>query len=543
MAVTEKSSGNRGKNAYLYKANGHRWTVFGAGAFASATMTILMVLLLLTGLTSRSVANLIADKLATVFPPQIQEFFIQSIGPLGKSLLFNGVLLGQVAVGGLLALLMFWLWPYIENKQTLWRNAFIISTGTWFVVVLVVLPLTEAGLAGANLGSDQILVLVSSFLLFQVYGLALGFFILKMLPPVVTRPAIEDEEGNEIEIGGRASRRRFVVGLSAFFMVALAVGIGAGAFKTKNPSYWVSLGESIEAGEKYTGEVTPVGTFYNVSKNFIDPKVEANGWKLEINGLVEKPISFDYNSIRQLPAVSQAHTLTCISNPVGGKLIGNGEWKGTRLKDLLGQAGVKPGAKKLVFTCADGYTDSITLDKAHDPQTLLVWEMNGAPLTPEHGYPLRALIPDIYGMKNAKWIKEITLVDTEYEGYWQKQGWDNPAVIKTQSSITFPVENAEVRSGERITVRGLAFAGQRGVSKVEVSSDGGKSWQEARVKPALGQNSWQLWHFDWTSQGAGKNVRLQVRATDSSGKLQTSELAEPFPDGSSGYHYIDVRII
>jgi len=539
MAVTIKKPISK----YYYSSQGQKWAVFGAGFFAAGTMTIIMVLLLISGITPRSMGNLVADKLAAVFPPQWQEFFIQLIGPLGKDLLFYGVLVGQVTVGGLLALLFGWLWPRIGDKPTLWRNIFILSTTFWLVLIFIGLPILDAGFIGLNLGSDQIIFLVTSFALFQVYGLAFGYLYLRLVPPKVDSSVVGTSDDDEIEIGSAPSRRRFVIGLSAFFVTALAAGIGVGAFRTKSTEYWGSLGSVVSGSAKLQGEVTPVGTFYNVSKNAFDPSVSVQGWTLEVNGMVNKTLSYDYNTIRQLPVINQAHTLTCISNPVGGQLIGNAEWKGTQLKTILETAGVGAGVKKLVFTCADGYTDSITINTALDPQTVLVWEMNGAPLEPSHGFPIRALIPNIYGMKNAKWIKQITLVDTEYEGFWQKQGWDNPAVIHTESTLTSLNNGAEVRSGERLTLQGFAFAGQRGIKKVEISTDGGQNWLEAQVKDGLGQNSWQLWHLDWTPNGSGKTARLVVRATDKTGALQTNNKAEPFPEGSSGWNTISVKVI
>ncbi|NWJ44619.1 MAG: molybdopterin-dependent oxidoreductase [Chloroflexi bacterium] len=542
MALTKNRIGSD-PGLYNFENKKHRWTVFGAGAFASATMTLTMLLAQIAGLVPRSLANILSDKLATLFPAQIQEFFIQSIGPMGKTLLFYGVLLGQIVAGGLLALFLIWFVPRIENSQMLWRNSFILSVSIWVVTVLIGLPLMGAGFVGADLGQDQVIILLSSFLLFQLYGLALGYFFLKLMPESSEDVSVRRaEDESDEEIGNVPGRRRFILGLTAFFVVALAAGIGVGAFKVKNPGYWVNLGAGYE-GDKLKGEITPVDTFYGVSKNVIDPNVNATDWKLEINGMVDKPIAFDYASISKLPAVTRTHTLTCISNPVGGQLIGNGEWKGTPLKDILAQVGVKSGAKKLVFTCADGYTDSITLDKAQDPNTLLVWEMDGVPLPQAHGFPVRALIPDIYGMKNAKWIRSITLINTEYEGYWQQEGWDNLAIIKTESTITSLQADEDLRSGEPVTVHGFAFAGARGIKKVEVSSDGGKTWQEARIKEAINQNSWQLWQFDWTPVGAGKTVTLTVRATDGTGAPQLKDNAAPFPSGSSGYHSVNVHII
>ncbi|MEI7555131.1 molybdopterin-dependent oxidoreductase [Candidatus Chlorohelix sp.] len=541
MALTKDTIGSS-PALYNFENKTHKWAIFGAGAFAAAAMTLTMLFLQIIGVIPRTLANILSDKLAALFPAQIQEFFIQSIGSLGKTLLFYGVLLGQIGAGGLLAIFLFWFVPSVENRQILWRNSFILSVSVWVITALIGLPLMGVGFAGADLGQDQTITLISSFLLFQLYGLALGYFILKLVPePSEVAPVLSERDESEVVIGNVPSRRRFVLGLTAFFVVALAAGIGVGAFKVKNPGYWFNLGDGYE-GDKRKGEITPVDTFYGVSKNVIDPNVSDADWKLEINGMVDKPITFDYASIKNLSAVTRAHTLTCISNSVGGQLIGNGEWKGASLKDILAQAGVKPGVKNLVFTCADGYTDSITLAKAQDPNTLLVWEMNGAPLPQAHGFPVRALIPDIYGMKNAKWIRSITLIDTEYEGYWQRQGWDNLAVIKTESAITFPQSNDDLRSGEPVTVRGFAFAGERGIKKVEISNDGGNTWQEARLKEAINQNSWQLWQFAWTPVGAGKPVTLTVRATDGTGTPQLKDNAAPFPSGSSGYHSVNVHI-
>jgi DMSO/TMAO reductase YedYZ molybdopterin-dependent catalytic subunit len=152
------------------------------------------------------------------------------------------------------------------------------------------------------------------------------------------------------------------------------------------------------------------------------------------------------------------------------------------------------------------------------------------------------LIPDIYGMKNAKWVTSITLIDTEYEGFWQRQGWDNVARIKTQSAITFPADGDQIKTGQLVTLKGIAFAGARGLKKVEVSTDNGTTWNEVTVKPALSDTSWALWRIEWNvPPPANKSYILKVRATDGTGVLQDSEDNPPFPDGASGYHTISVN--
>jgi DMSO/TMAO reductase YedYZ molybdopterin-dependent catalytic subunit len=178
-------------------------------------------------------------------------------------------------------------------------------------------------------------------------------------------------------------------------------------------------------------EVTPTKDFYVVSKNAFDPEVDAERWRLEITGLVESPLTLSYDEVKSLPAVEQYATLCCISNEVGGDLIGNALWRGVRLKDLFERAGLKPGVVDVALHASDGYTDSISLARAVQDGTLLVYEMNGEPLKPEHGYPLRLLVPGIYGMKNVKWITGLEAIDYDLKGFWQRRGWDDRAEYKT----------------------------------------------------------------------------------------------------------------
>jgi DMSO/TMAO reductase YedYZ molybdopterin-dependent catalytic subunit len=280
-----------------------------------------------------------------------------------------------------------------------------------------------------------------------------------------------------------------------------------------------------------TLEITPSRDFYVVSKNAFDPQVDARRWKLEITGLVDNALSLSYDDIRALPSVEQYATLACISNEVGGDLIGNALWRGVRLKDLLEQAGLKQGVVDIVLRASDDYSDSIPLERAMGEGTLLVYEMNGEPLTSEHGFPVRLLVPGIYGMKNVKWITRIEPVDFDFKGYWQRRGWDDRAEYKTLSRIDAP--DATVHSAA--TIAGIAFAGDRGISKVEISIDGNKTWERAETKPGLSPYTWVLWHKVWEPTQPGRH-RIAVRATDGRGITQTSEYAPPDPSGSSGYH-------
>ncbi|HEX2914975.1 MAG TPA: molybdopterin-dependent oxidoreductase [Chloroflexia bacterium] len=545
----------RVKNPEKWDGRRHKGAAFLAGAMAGMGMTIAMLALILLGITPRSVANLVADRIAALAGPGITEFFIQTIGSLGKEFLFLTVLLGQVVAGGLLGLLLAFITGATRRRNVIWRNSFVISTAVWLFFVLAGLPLLDQGFMGVALGNDQISTLVISFLLFQLFGLMVGYAYLMLVPSGrrfhedVTEEELQDL--NEKQLNDLAattqsdlqvSRRRFVGFVSGVFVLMVGAAIGTKAFGAPTTSQYRATLGVLRPDGTLEGEVTPTDNFYQVSKNAFNPKVDGAGWKLEINGLVDKPLTFNLDDISKMPRQTVYHTLTCISNPVGGDLIGNAKWSGVRLADLLQMAGVKQNVEKVVFTCADGYKDSITIDKALEPNTIFALEMNGAPLTQDHGYPGRMLIPNIYGMKNAKWVTSVTVIDTDFEGFWQKQGWDNVATIKTQSTIVSPVDQSMVKGGEKTTIRGEAFAGSRNIAKVEVSTDNGQTWVEAQVKPRLGPNAWTLWSLDWTPPAdSGKTYILKVRAVEEGNKVQDPNEADPAPSGSSGYHTISVR--
>ena len=297
-------------------------------------------------------------------------------------------------------------------------------------------------------------------------------------------------------------------------------------------------------------EVTSNDRFYVVSKNIYsplmdpsrlaDPVLEAGDWTLEIKGLVERPMTLSYEDLRALPAVEQYYTLCCISNEIGGTLIGNALWKGVPLKTVLDIAGVKPGVRKVVLRCADKYFESITWEKASSDSNLIAWEMNGETLPIEHGFPARLLIPNLYGIKNVKWLTEIEPIDHDFQGYWQLRGWSEEAVIQTMSRIAVPNRFSETEVGDT-GAGGIAFAGGRGIARVEISSDEGKTWTPATVKRALSLYTWVLWTADWTAPSAGTH-QLRVRATDGTGEIQTAEISIPLPDGATGHHTVTPRV-
>jgi DMSO/TMAO reductase YedYZ molybdopterin-dependent catalytic subunit len=278
-------------------------------------------------------------------------------------------------------------------------------------------------------------------------------------------------------------------------------------------------------------EVTANADFYRVDVNFTPPSIDEKTWTLAVNGLVNTPLSLSYDDIRKMPATEQDATLECISNEVGGDLISSTHWTGVKLADVFKKAGLKDGVVEVRFTCADGYTESLPLESAMDERTLLVYATNGEALADIHGFPLRLYTPNRYGMKNPKWITQVEAIGTPFDGYWEERGWDKDAFVKSTAVIdniaTDKVENGAVPVG------GIAFAGARGISKVEVAVDDGP-WQEALLKDPISQLTWRLWRFDWTA--AKGNHLLKVRTTDGQGQPQIETPAPLHPDGASGYH-------
>ena len=288
-------------------------------------------------------------------------------------------------------------------------------------------------------------------------------------------------------------------------------------------------------------EVTDNRVFYRVDINPIPPQLDFDTWRLNVHGKVNNAQTLDKNSLLQLATVDEYGTLECVSNSINppAGLISNAKWTGVPLATLLKQTGLLADSKYVVFRCADGYTVGVPIERALEPGALLAYKMNDVMLPNEHGFPLRAIVPGIYGMMNAKWITEIEVTDQVYLGYWQERGWSNDARIKTTSIIYYPTSNVQVNSSTPIA--GVAFAGDRGISKVEVSVDGGNTWNEATLKPPRSPDSWVLWAYEWTPTATG-TTNIIVRATDGQGQVQDPTVVQPFPNGASGYSTIQVTV-
>jgi DMSO/TMAO reductase YedYZ molybdopterin-dependent catalytic subunit len=288
-----------------------------------------------------------------------------------------------------------------------------------------------------------------------------------------------------------------------------------------------------------TKPITPNEEFYITSYRS-PPTIRIRDWSLSIKGLVERPITLTYDQLLAKPTVSQTVTLECVGNTVAGEFISTAVWEGVPLRSLLEEAGTRPDAYDVVFRAADGYSDSIRLDRAVAGDVMIAHKMNGVPLPLGHGFPARAIVPGVYGMKNVQWLTEIEVVLQDYKGYYAKKGWTDEAVIKTTSRIDVPEHGSKLK-GFRHKVEGLAFAGTRGIRLVEISTDGGEHWTPAALDAPLSFASWVFWHYDWTVPKPGYYT-LVVRTTDETGALQTSIEQDPAPDGATGLHEVTITV-
>ncbi len=402
------------------------------------------------------------------------------------------------------------------------------------------------GFPGTGLGS--------SGMIFAVLWLGVIFFgwtsiLSRLLRTSMTEAEPVQEQG--------LSRRQFLYLVGAGSFVVLVSGLGISILKNEGEGQASAQGGSPQADfnpQDTSGpaasppqdvldnrilaapgtrpELTSSEDFYRIDINTLPVEIDEATWRLELDGMLEKPLSLTLEEIRSRPSISQVITLECISNNVGGDLISTAEWTGVRLKDVLAEAGLKPGANELFIEAADGFYESVVMEDMMDERTLLVYEMNGKPLSAAHGFPLRIYIPNHFGMKQPKWITHIQVTDKHQEGYWVVRGWSEQAIAKTTSVIDVIGADQIDPNNHSVPVGGIAYAGARGISKVEVQVDDG-DWQEAVLRdPPLSPLSWVQWRYDW--QATEGRHTLHVRAYDGSGALQETILAAPFPDGATG---------
>jgi DMSO/TMAO reductase YedYZ molybdopterin-dependent catalytic subunit len=285
---------------------------------------------------------------------------------------------------------------------------------------------------------------------------------------------------------------------------------------------------------------TPNASFYRVDTSLVMRKVSASTWRLRIHGMVNNPITLSYDQLNKLPMIERDVTLTCVSEAVGGNFIGNARWQGTLLAPILRKAGIQAGADQIVMRDVNGMTIGVATEPVMDGRdSLLAVGMNGRVLPVEHGYPVRVVVPGLYGYVSAtKWVVDMEFTTFgAFNAYWVKQGWSQQAPIKTESRIDVPKRGNPVAAGQ-VTIAGVAWAQHTGIEAVEVGIDG--VFYEAKLPAQDTIDTWRQWYYVWDAT-PGQHM-LQVRATDKSGYTQTAVKHKTEPNGATGYHTVQVTV-
>lgn len=449
-----------------------------------------------------------------------------------KRLLVAGVLVGFLACGAIAGALA------VDPRR---RDRIVLAVGA--------LPWVGSVVLGQLFAPG--VVDLYSVLLTSAVGAVTYFTALQLLAGVATyEPARSTAERSP-------SRRRVLYGAAAVSAVIAIASLGGGsavralgkraegipfiARRLRTKASPPPALETFESLPSLTPRITDNADHYTVDTTLIKPSVDVAKWTLDIGGSVGSPFSLSYDDLLNLEAVEQLKTLECISNEVGGDLMSTALWTGVPLRDLLARAQPTAQTYKVKLTSVDGYTDSIRIEKAMEADTIVAYLMNGVTIPQDHGYPARLLVPNIYGMKNVKWLRSIECVTFDYLGYWMDRGWSDVAVVNTNTRIDTPVRAAKWDGTAKIPIAGVAFAGARGIMTVEVSADGGKTFSAAELEPALGPLTWVRWKLDWTPPGPGK-FTLVARSTDKTGERETEIRREPFPDGATGWDGVDVIV-
>jgi DMSO/TMAO reductase YedYZ molybdopterin-dependent catalytic subunit len=294
-------------------------------------------------------------------------------------------------------------------------------------------------------------------------------------------------------------------------------------------------------------EITPNSDFYITTYSDDTPSINPETFVLRVEGQVQNPYRLTMKDLEAMKDKEEFVTLECIGNPVGGSAIGNALWEGVTLNKIIQEAKPKNGLVKTVFYAEDGYSDSIPYPLALSDDVFVAFKMNGEDLPKVHGFPLRAIVPGIFGMKNVKWLSKIEVVDSDYQGYWEKKGWSDSSVIPVMSEILMPMDGKKIPAGGYV-IGGIAFGGRHGISRVQVSLDDGKSWHDAAVKKSLSPWAWSLWSYQWNPVEK-KEYTIKARAFDRSGRVQESKSkrtsffrSRSYPDGARGIDSVTARV-
>ncbi len=504
-----------------------------AGLVAAVAMTVTMLLLASVGIATPLV--IIGDRLSVFISPGP---FLSLMGKVGgynhlKQLGVASTIAGQLLVGGI-AGTIFGL--FVRGNSRLRATVATIS-------IFVLLPIISAAIAlWPVLGTHYRGLPIDAARLVTLIGLVLCFFVFERTLVAGFHFLIRARsEGEDREFSPTIGRRALVLG-----GLGLLIAGGGGAVLRK---LYRAATFSYD-GTQYKGgivqPITPNESFYCVTKNIVDPRVNVNLWHLEVTGLVQNSATYRFQDLQGFTAVEQETTLMCISNGLDAGLISNAVWKGVPLHDLLDPAVPVSNAARVRLWGVDNYSDTIPLEKAMDATTLVAYEMNGAPLPHRHGYPARVVVPGYFGEKHVKWLTRIEVATAEAKGFYETQGWGPDFIVPTRSRIDVPDHESSFflsKLAGPIEVKGIAFGGDRGISRVELSFDDGKTWDEASIYYAGSDLAWSLWKASngWIPKEPG-DYTLVVRATDGEGDVQEWESDRSPFSGATGFHKIVVRV-
>ena len=418
----------------------------------------------------------------------------------------------------------------------------------WALFVALLWPQLLTNYHGRPPGTALVITSLGMLASFAVCGVGIMWFYGLLTTP----PRLAANADDEPPTAGLTRRRFLAGGFGALAAVAFG-GLLHRLFKLGTFGY-----DGTQYGGPEVVKITPNDKFYQVTKNLVDPDVARAIWRFDIVGNVESPRVWTFAELTTFPAVEQETTLQCVSYGVGSGLISNAFWKGVPLPTLLAMVKPKANCAAVLFHAADGYFETFPMSKANEMTTLVAWEMNGEPLPPRHGFPMRMIVPGVYGERMPKWVTRLEFLakddprlkikrhDIEGVGFYTEQGWGPNIFVPTTSRFDAPQVAGDhfaepFKLGEPAELRGMAFGGDKGISKVEVSFDDGQTWTDAPITAPGTLISWSLWTYLWTPETPGEFAAL-VRATNMKGELQIATFRGQVPHGATGLHRVRGRV-
>lgn len=489
-----------------------------AGILAGAASGLLMTAFFLFSRTAFGTATpseMFADRSAPFIPVHLFGILIGLFHGYTalKILGFVSVIGGQIAVSCAAGALY-------AKRGCRPREMVAIVTVLWIVSVVAFGQVLVTSYRGFPPHRAMLWNVTTLFAGYAVFGIATVYFTSTLM-----KQRSRDSSRAGFLVGGAAVASTVLSGVLVRTLVARSV------FPYDGTAY---LGADVR-------EITPNERFYLVTKNSIDPNVSAPSWRLEVAGAVERPATYTFDDLQKLRSSAQETTLMCINNDVAGGLMSNALWKGVSLRTLLAAAGAAEGARRVSLHAADNYIDTISIAKAMDPATLVAYEMNGEALPQRHGYPVRMIVPGLFGEKNVKWLTQIVVETAEVKGFYEKQGWGPQFAIPTHARFDVPDFAKTIARGSTVAIAGVAFAGDRGVSRVQVSTDDGHSWNDATLITRYSKITWRRWRYEWRPPSAG-NYRLAVRAFDAQDQPQIATDRPAETEGVTGLHRVTAHV-